>query len=91
MIKVFFNMKHLSYYHSIFFPANICQQIMKKLLMKKYRRSKCSKTMKPVRAARTSKVRDDLVYIFEDETYHLFQVNKISEDTNGRNVPRIQH
>jgi hypothetical protein len=70
----------------ISFAANIGQQIMKKLLMKKYRSSTCKKKTKAIRVESTPKVRDNLVYCFSDQEYSLYQVNNISEDEEGLKV-----
>ena len=58
--------------------------MMQKLLLRKFRpHSSCEHKMKPVRLGNTPKTRDDLVYTFEDGTYHLYHVKAISEDMSS--------
>ena len=62
--------------------ANVCKQMMQKLLLRKFRpHTSCSVQMKPVRIGQTAKTRDDLVYTLQDGVYRLFQVVDMDEDS----------
>ena len=54
---------------------------MQKLLMRKYRsHTKCETEMKPIRTGSTTKSRDDLVYVYKDENFTLYQVQEVLEN-----------
>ena len=53
---------------------------MQRMLLKKFRPfHSCHPKMKPVRLETTPKTRDDLVYVYEDGKYLLYQVTEIAD------------
>ena len=63
------------------FSANVCKQMMQKLLLRKFRdHPSCSVNMKPVKVEVTAKKRDNLIYTHEQGQYRLFQVINENED-----------
>ena len=63
--------------------ANICKQIMQKLLMRKYRgHTHCQNQMKPIRPGSTKKSRDDLLYIFNGDMYTMYMVLDVLPNDN---------
>ena len=68
-----------------YISANICKQIMEKLLLKKFKPHHCQPQMKPVRVKETTKTCDNLVYVF-DEMYTLYEVLEDMEDGTFRCV-----
>jgi hypothetical protein len=67
--------------HFIPGTPNTCKQIMKKTLMRKFRpHPSCTKKVTEIKPGRTSKSRDDLVYVYENGHYLLL---KVENNENG--------